>query len=491
MLLNIYLPLFQASDEERYFNQQAEMTPRPKKRVASQAARDSAKRPRFRPGLKPKFHCFIDGCSAATSSQPEHLLKSNIHDDIPIEERRAMLLKHQRQAKFNRSKVVCGVGVGGEISKKRVRYRFVCVVCRLVILDPGRHLRKTHHVNSNDGRYANYLSQCKRLPLTDRETEVSCRAPLQMCLDTFKVSLTVFPANYKAKDVALKVSYVRNMFTALAERAGREFDYSMLLSILDVDDEAGVLASWYAEKRYNYGSLANVMLAVKKFFECTKSHKYKNVLQNVAWVTDSREIGDVPRIEDYIQFCDSVVKRCRSRYAKEKSVIDNQVDPAKYLMEKNLWGEFNTSRTWKDTVKRLRKLSEKRDLVKDKVDFAHIRDVLILSVILNNYRRAGDLQHLTMTEWQQGTDVLVEGHRRYTINVSIHKVQGQKACPLSFDQEQRLAMDRYALWVRPWLSKTGGDPNPASTDYFFRSGTTASEMSASAINLSINRIWEW
>jgi hypothetical protein len=70
-------------------------------------------------------------------------------------------------------------------------------------------------------------------------------------------------------------------------------------------------------------------------------------------------------------------------------------------------GSFTLSSHWKDTVREIASIGEGTSFIIDREQFAALRDTIMLSIILNNFKRSGDLANMTRAKYRSGHWVLV------------------------------------------------------------------------------------
>jgi hypothetical protein len=483
--------------------------------------RNVVQQPRARAATGKQYPCPIDGCKAVVSDLRVHL-KTGMHRELTDDRRKELAALKREMVKGDKRKARHAAKIGAAKDAKdakdatdatdapppppiRVRYLRRCVACPShMSIDIWRHMKIVHPEWTKEQR-TQALDACecvstdgtsydqalkKACPLEDKITKVFH----EYCLLVNKKAKNadgIFTGDTKVtRD---QVGNIRRILAGLAEE-GKPLEWFDLKKFITLDNQdTGLFNKWQKERNLSAGSIANYVSSLRKFLTCSEDPAFKPRLHNPAWVVaDNTNLPGMYTIRDY----QLVINRLSLQYRKQGRAETT----AKNITEAGLlsnecatfedWNDFAVSTQWLDTAAAIAAIARGDSFLVGREDFANKRNMLMLCIVLTNFKRAGDLAHLKRAEYDAGHWVTVEEVKFWCLTIAEHKVSATKACPLCLTVSQKKVMD-------DWLAKCWGFTAGAkcakdvkNQEHIFHTSTHIRAMSSQLVGKAVQDTWD-
>ena len=190
---------------------------------------------------------------------------------------------------------------------------------------------------------------------------------------------------------------------------------------------------WLTEGKYTPGYLNNIVNTVKKFFTFVEVNK----TYQIGWVSKYATLDEYSAVV-------SKMSTFLSKKDRERKVI-NDDETGLDTIDKEAWNGYEESQCWKDCLDDIKRFQENPSTDVPHERHVYLRNQLLLSIVLLNFRRAGDLSNFNLDEFRRGK--LIDGDMVCTVRM--HKTKKKGAAPISMSIAQYNAVKDYITFVRP------------------------------------------
>ncbi|XP_064630584.1 uncharacterized protein LOC135489252 isoform X1 [Lineus longissimus] len=350
-------------------------------------------------------------------------------------------------------------------SNTRDRYWLQCDICDHFKANLVPHLRRYHGISDNRV-IANCLESATRVKKSTLvQLNHQPEPVLKRMVPKFEEFLRSPIGSCFSQNTAR--AHGRRFSTFCKELAGegREFNLGDLRLLLEIGNDGGLVSQWVNESRFKAGYVTNLLVSTKHFLRFVTVNKEFGL----GWVTRQTGIDEYLAHLNGIQGFLSKIRR-RETVANDDAIGTDTIDQL-------AWSGYNTSDTWRTIQGYLEKLLTNPNVTTASTNLT-IRNHLILRLFLDNFRRAGDIAHFSLVEFNKAE--LVEGD--YVTTIRRHKTDGKYAAPLVMKSEVKRAIKIYIRSARETTC-------PAEDQQCAFLTTTGRPLDSSDINKNLKAAW--
>jgi len=516
------------------------LTPPRPERVYSNAGK-----PRMRPGKRNKFRCPVGNCPAVIGNVRQHLNTKCHKDMTPVECSQAFLSfkQHRDMLRFtepalanqpptvDEDEVAADIPGPGPLPRanghelrvrmqpgkvsgtagtqpapasrtKRIRNQFKCPVCDKVVCNYPQHLQRhekkgtdNYHLLKNRainvGKPVDPAAPLPRVQPTDAEKE------MRECLDLFRKYKTNFTAQ-PDKYVDADAGKLRRLFTLMAQFQGVPFSKRVLRGIHQLGEVGNVMSIMSGRTEVHYFDQENALklktlkiycFTLKQFIAAANRHGDYTALRE-GWFdpldNDNNAIA-------YNQSIDGAIRRIEVGAEKKRHVSQFLAANQGYLNDLDAWSRFCDSDIMMQIRQRLHQIEECGVRIVDNTLFCLIRNNIMLHLALSNLKRAGEVAHFTVGEFENGVwGQDKNGHTGYVCVVERGKTTDSQPCVICLRKDMVKVVKDYIALVRPYRSTLHPNPrkyNVLNSDQIFLTHT-GYQVESSDFGPGIESAWQ-